>query len=132
MSVFRDEHQRTIDSINDDGWRYLAGRAEKIAEDFGARTGCVGQSLSFKVDGVEVTIRQGDPNLEWSLPGEWNLPPQDRRSFTQGFRLSVQGDSESTSNRVICRPLDWYMLCIFVQIGLNMASMNLAASKSSY
>jgi len=123
--VFAQGHQDTIDTINYDGWRYLAGRVEEIKKAFGGIGGLQGESLGIQVNGVEAIVKQGDPVLEWRLT--------DRHlgSFTQGFRLSVGADSESTSNRVICKPADWYMLCISLQIGLNMASLGIATPKAT-
>jgi hypothetical protein len=132
MGVFSNEHQRAIDKINHDGWHYVASRADEIAETFGGNGVVIGDTIHLQTGGVEVAIEEGDPNLEWSLPGEWNLAPHDRRSFTQGFLLSIKANSESTSNKAICSPIDWYMLCIFLQIGLNMAPLGLATSKSDY
>jgi hypothetical protein len=126
MAVFERAHQNTIDSINDEGWHYLAGRIDKLNEEFGGHGGVIGSAFSIQVNGVEVWVEQRDPNIEWRIVRpHWN-------AFTQGFRLSVGADEESTSNRVICKPIDWYMLCIALQIGLNMAQLGLAAAKVNY
>ena len=123
MAVFTEEHQDTIDKVNSDGWRYLAGRIDKIIEVYDGRGGALGEtSLGIQVNGVEVIVEQGEPSLEW------RLVDRDLKSFTRGFGISVGADSESTSNRVICKPADWYMLCISLQIGLNMASLGIATS----
>jgi len=126
MAVFEQAHQDTIDGINDDGWRYLAGRIDKLNEEFGGHGGVIGSAIAIQVNGVEVWVEQGDPNIEWRIVRpRWN-------AFTQGFRLSVGADEESTSNRVICKPIDWYSLCNALQIGLNMAQLGLAAAKVNY
>ncbi|MEI9926466.1 MAG: hypothetical protein WDN44_00485 [Sphingomonas sp.] len=126
MAVFSEEHQDTIDKINNEGWFYLAGRIRELNKEFDGHGGVVGSAIALQVNGVEVCIEQGDPNLEWRLVGpNWN-------AFTQGFRLSVGADKDRSSNRLICKPIDWYMLCISLQIGLNMAQLELAAAKVDY
>jgi hypothetical protein len=125
MAVFEHAHQDTIDRINYDGWRYLAGRTRKLNEGFGGHGGVIGSAIAIQVKGVEAWIEQGDPVLEWRL-ADRNLG-----EFTHGFRISVGADSESASNRVICKPVDWYMLCISLQIGLNMASLGIATPKAT-
>ena len=126
MAVFEREHQDTIDMINDAGWKYVARRAKSIVEEYGAKGGLLTESsIGIQVKGVEVILDRdtGRPRLEWRL-ADCRL-----QGFTQGFKLSVQATSESTSNRVICEPFDWYMLCIFLEIGLQMASLGLATPK---
>jgi hypothetical protein len=126
MAVFEQAHQDTIDAINNDGWRYLAGRIDKLNEEYGGHGGVIGSAIAIQVNGVEVRVEQGDPNIEWRI-----VRPRSN-AFTQGFSLSVGAEEESTSNRVICKPIDWYTLCIALQIGLNMAQLELAAAKVDY
>jgi hypothetical protein len=126
MPVFEQAHQDSIDRINHDGWRYLAGRIREINEEFGGHGDVIGSQIAFQVNGIEVWIEQGDPNIEWRI-----AKPRSN-AFTQGFGLSVGADQESTSNRVICKPIDWYMLCIALQTGLNMGQLGLAAAKVDY
>ncbi|MBX9680044.1 MAG: hypothetical protein K2X38_14880 [Gemmataceae bacterium] len=126
MSIFSEEHQDAIDKINNDGWSYLVGRVDRLNREFDGHGGVIGSAIALQVNGIEVWFEQGEPNLEWRIVGpNWN-------AFTQGFRLSVGADKESRSNRVICKPVDWYMLCLTLQIGLNMAQLGLAAAKVDY
>jgi hypothetical protein len=123
MSVFEEQHQQTIDQINSDGWRYLAQRSDQIAANFGGRSFVESNTIYFSVNDVHVSIIEDDPRLEWTMP-HLSYPANE---FSQGFRLSVNADPESRTNVVICKPVDWYMLCIALQVGLNMAEYNLAA-----
>ena len=123
MSVFDEQHQRTIDQINAEGWQYLANQSDRIATSFGGRSSIASDTIYFAVNDVHVSIGQGDPRIEWTMP-HLKYP---QNEFSQGFRLSVSATSESKTNIVICMPVDWYMLCIALQIGLNMAECNLAA-----
>jgi hypothetical protein len=125
MAVFTEEHQDTIDKINHDGWRYLAGRVDKIVEAYDAKGAGSESFIGIQVKGIEVIIERDAPVLEW------RLIDRDLPSFTQGFRLSVGADPESVSNRVICKPFDWYMLCISLEIGLHMAFLGIATSKAA-
>ncbi len=126
MAVFTQEHQDTIDKINLDGWHYLANRMREINAEFDGHGGVIGSAIAFQVNGIEVWIEQGDPNMEWRIVRPiWN-------AFTQGFKLPVEADKDSNSNRVSCKPIDWYLLCISLQIGLNMAQLGLAAAKIDY
>ena len=123
MSVFDEAHQQTIDQINADGWSYLARQSGRIATNFGGRSTVISEAIYFGVNDVLVSITQGKPRLEWTMP-HLRYP---QNEFSQGFRLSVHATPESSTNCVICEPTDWYMLCIDLQIGLNMAECNLAA-----
>lgn len=126
MAVFEQAHQDAIDRINHDGWHYLAGRIGEINEEFGGHGGVIGSQITIQVNGVEVAIERGDPEIEW------RLVRRDLNRFTQGFKLSVGADESSSSNRVKCKPIDWYMLCISLKIGLNMAQLGMAGTKVDY
>jgi hypothetical protein len=125
MAVFEQAHQDTIDRINDDGWRYLGGRVDRIIEAYDAKGAVSDSFIGIQVKGIEVIIERDAPVLEW------RLIDRDLQSFTRGFGLSVGADPESTSNRVICKPFDWYMLCIALEIGLHMAFLGIATSKAA-
>ena len=126
MAVFEPTHQDTIDRINHDGWQYLVSRISAIGDEFGGNAFADHDDIGIQVNGVEVCVEPGEPQLEWTLV-------RDRfNCFTSGFRLSVGAHESSLTNRVICKPADWYMLCISLQIGLNMAQLGLAATKVDY
>ena len=123
MSVFDEQHQQTIEQINSDGWHYLADQSDRIAGNFGGRSVVLAGAIHFSVNEVNVSVKRGDPQLEWTMP-HLKYPSNE---FSQGFRLSVNASPESRTHIVICKPFDWYMLCMSLQIGLNMAKCKLAA-----